>query len=470
MPDGVEAHITPEWCSDGEPIRIEVVNATHLAGKQVQVDVWAVNSFETTQVLQAPIQIDGDGNGVFSFQQGMALGQESSVYVHALVEPIGEFDAIVYTFRYTWAAIFNPTTVINDLEDVEKTHDRILVEQATRYSAPLGSSAAEGALEHRALSVIEGLLITSELRFPGVIVRPLHRALSAEEERDMANEIVRELGWACYIKEEDWRPQAERRRPLALMVFPQVYAGSYHEAAEMARAEREGLLALLALNRHARGRSVCLVVEQRLPDDSVLSKWVPELPHYKGNLAGGFIAGESQQQLALEWQAMSADPLLALCCDLLGETLAHTTNDAQYLRYWSILELLSGARLGMGVVVTLRNGSPWPNPRNNTTSDALPRVYAYLSQLLDLWNMNEASFCQPATDLLEATQVWYARRNATGHYGRFIPNDPHQRGRAWYKHAVKSSGADSEQWLLTLRMAVISTLHAELRKIAASLP
>ena len=466
MPDGVEAHIRPEWCVDGDSVWIEVAKAAHLAGRQVQVEVHAVNAFETAPVLHVPMQIDSEGTGLFRFDSGFELGRESTVYVHAIVEKTGEPDAVAHIFRNIWMTIVNPTVAVNNLGDVADAHTRLLAEQDAIYVAPIGNSNVDGTREHRALSIIEGLLITTELRFPGVTVRPLGRALSAEEERIMANEVIREMGWACHLNEEDWRPQAERRRPLALMVFQSVYAPSYEEAGELVRAERERILALLALNRQARGQSVCLVVEQRLPDDRVLSRWIPELPHYRGNLAGGFIAGESQQQLMQEWQAMSADPLLAVCCDLLGETLTHSTEDAQYLRYWSILELLSGARLPKRMVVKLRDGSPWPDANSNTTSNAKPRVYEYIAQMLTLRSVNEASFSQPGADLLEAVQVWYARRNATGHYGRFIPGDPGQVAQRWHKHAVKSDGVDSSQWLLSLRLAVISVLHNELSKAA----
>lgn len=461
-PEGLEAHIRPEWFSDGDPVRIEISNARPLAGRHIVVEIHATNAFENVPLLQIPIEIDENGSGLFSLDSGFDLGCESSVYVHALIERAGEPDAIIHVFEKCFMSIANATTRMSTLGDVADVHARLLREQQATYSRTIGEPSANDAREHRALCVVEGLLISSELRLPGITIRPLGRALNAEEERAVVNEVVRQMGWATHLRREDWGPYAESRRPLALMIFHEVYASTYERAADLVREERARVLALLALNRQAQGRSICLVLEQRLDNGGVLSRWVPESRAYVGNLIGGSLAGESQHLLYREWQALNADPLLEFCCNLFGETLAHETMDAQYLRFWSILEFLSGGRVQAGKPVTLRNGDPWPDSDHNTTSYAKPRVYHYLAQNFDKTKRDEASFCQPARDLYEAVQVWYARRNATGHYGRFVAGNDRQARQSWYKHAAKSAGDDAFQWLLTLRLVVIDALHKEL--------
>jgi len=147
-----------------------------------------------------------------------------------------------------------------------------------------------------------------------------------------------------------------------------VWAETYGQAGEIARDARDRVIALMAVNRRATGRPVCLVIEERRHDDTVVSKWAVEQPQHTGNLAGGFISGESQSHLLTQYRAVGADPLTKLCCDLYGAALQERSVDAQFLRFWSILEVLSGARVANDELVSLRDGTPWLNVNANTTS------------------------------------------------------------------------------------------------------
>lgn len=173
---------------------------------------------------------------------------------------------------------------------------------------------------------------------------------------------------------------------------------------------------------------VCLIIEQRQSDDTVVSSGRMKSRTTSVTLAGGFIPGESQSQLLAQYRAVDADPLVKLCCDLYGEALHDRSVDARFLRFWSILEVISGARMPINVTVRLRDGTPWPHPNASTTNTAAPRVYRYIAEILDRRGIDEASLVRPAADLYEAVRVWYARRNATGHYGRLVVGEPTGRG------------------------------------------
>jgi hypothetical protein len=141
--------------------------------------------------------------------------------------------------------------------------------------------------------------------------------------------------------------------------------------------------------------------------------------------------------------------------------------DARFLRLWSILELLSGARVRDGLQVTLASGARWPH--QGTTSYAAPRVYHYLETLLFSGSVNSASLVNPATDLYEAVRAWYGRRNATGHYGSLIPGDPAQSSQGWYASAMLTT-TDEWQWISAITRTVERVLRTELATSVPSLP
>jgi hypothetical protein len=87
-----------------------------------------------------------------------------------------------------------------------------------------------------------------------------------------------------------------------------------------------------------------------------------------------------------------------------------------------------------------------------------------LADRLIAGGINEASVVAPAANLYEAVRAWYARRNATGHYGRLDPAEPRQSGQNWMRWAqltvVPASSVDG--WLDALQRLVETVLRAEL--------
>lgn len=86
--------------------------------------------------------------------------------------------------------------------------------------------------------------------------------------------------------------------------------------------------------------------------------------------------------------------------------------------------------------------------------------------------VDEASFVRPANDLYEAVRAWYARRNATAHYGLFVPGDPQQTSQSWYKRALATTAPPGDGpmgWLWSFRQAVASILHRDLQRVGRPL-
>ncbi len=288
-----------------------------------------------------------------------------------------------------------------------------------------------------------------------------------EEQRAMTDALLDQVGWSTRIDPQAWGNLVEPSRPWTAIICEPVWAPTLEEAVALAWSARDDLIAVLGLNRGARGRPVATVIEQYQPDGVIQYRIHVEDTRYGGNLIGGFTSGEDQASLLMQQAAMHSDSLLRLCVDLYSEALADPSPDARYLRFWSLLETLSGARLQSGQPVQRLDGTAWPDQQRGTTSYAAPRVYRLLADHLRARSIDESSFVSPASDLYEGVRAWYARRNATGHYGRFIAGDQRQAAQGWYSRAqqtVPTAGAP-DTWLRTFQEVTASVLHWELMAV-----
>jgi hypothetical protein len=337
--------------------------------------------------------------------------------------------------------------------------------QRERYDSPLGNPGEPGVIEYRALAIVERLLLTSPLRLPGVQVLPSGLGNAASGEAELVSALLSRVGFGSFVQAEWWAKVNSAQRPIALLLFSRVYAGEPASAVELVWRRRDEILDLLALSRGAGGRPLATVLEA--PKTGQFRVYA-EVDAYRGNLAGGFISGEDQTTLVLWDEAARTDPFLAVALSLLRDAQAESNPDAAYFRFWSLLEVIAGNRIQAKQPVTLLSGSPWigRDRRLRTTSVAAPRVYELIKRHLVSRQVDEASSVAPASDLREAVTVWYARRNATAHYGAFRPSDPKQQGQRWYGEALKTfqapSGVDGDAWLSALRRFGVDVVAWEL--------
>jgi hypothetical protein len=466
--------LLPKTLKDGEQLELRVEGLPdQFAGGTAQFVVRGTDDVLTGGVGEIGAQVDADGTatGVFAPH----LGRETVLEVTRL-RAVKEGES---------AEWFAPDMVSSDLallngaansssERIAQRREELFAAQQSRYDAPLGDPNGAGVLEHRVLCVVERLLLTIPMRLSGVSVAPLAQGAGnpALDELRLLHAVLGDLGWATHVKDEWWASTSQSARPWAIMLFPEVWALDLEGAAELAWAERDRLLGMLALNRGASGRALATVVEQRRDAEVGPFRVYSEDERYGGNLVGGFIAGESQHDLLAQDAALRHDQGLLLYLRLFRQALADLSADARFFRLWSILETFSGVELPSGYVVRLLNGRAWPG-RQNTTDFAQPRVYELLKRHIQEAAIDEASFVSPAPDLQAAVGGWYARRNATAHYGAFLPGDAVQQGQSWYQRAVSTrAGAqphDPEPWLGPLQQAVRDALSRKLHSVGGPL-
>lgn len=218
------------------------------------MSLWSSTPSRRIGVLQTSIALDERGDGQTVLPDGLILGHEASVYVHALVDGHDEVVPVQHTFRNVHISIANSTTPITSLADVASTHARIVAQQEATYAIALGAPAEPGATEHRVMSVIQGLYMTTSLNLPGIEIRPVKSAPSGTEVRDMVNALLEDMGWASRVQQEPWARLWQARSPLTQVVCHQVWASTYDQAGEIVRDVRDRIIALMAINRRATGR------------------------------------------------------------------------------------------------------------------------------------------------------------------------------------------------------------------------
>ena len=433
--------------------------ASEQRGQTVGAAIFVLDDAEVWHHTNIPVELDQSGNGSTKYSAGLGVGRHSAVYVHG-IEHNGRF----VPFRSIAVSIANSPDPGAD-EDLVRQYQELRASQDALYEVSLGANDA-GQSRFRALAFIEGLLLTKELRVPGARVRPISSKTSDQERLRLVNAVLQDLGWVTRVPENKWVEYAERSSHFAIAVAPDIHADNFDSAGAVALDHFQKIVSLMAINRGATGRIVATVLEQEPIDGTTNYRVLPPPHTYTGNMIGGLIAGESDREITTKFLGIDADPLVRLCCDLYAEALAERSADAKYLRMWSILEVLSGARIDAGVQVKLSDGSRWPG-KHYTTNHAAPRVYEYLRTIARNRSTDEDSLGRPAQDLPHAVRSWYARRNATGHYGRFVADDAAQKTQGWYANALATL-TDGWEWLSSLERIVEMTISYELRAMAAS--
>jgi len=352
------------------------------------------------------------------------------------------------------------------VEELAGLAEELREQQHARYRHTFGAAGDENASEFEVICIVERLLLRTAMRLPGIELLPLNGGNEGRQEVHLINQLLSELDWVGGLDPKDWTQQSKAGRPWCLLRLPSIRAASPEEAIGIAQEVREETLHLLALNRGSSGQPVASLV--RPAGQQQLSGASYEIRGYGGNLIGGFLSGEDQHDLVQQLEAIRNDPVLALATRLYREARAEDNPDFAYFRYWNLLELMAVARIDSSVEVTLLDGSPWPT-QYSSAKHAVPRVYQLLKTRL-----TDQAETEIGMDLYATLRGWYARRNATAHYGAFDPSNPVQQRKSWFVRAsatrqdASGNMTNGEPWLRGLRETVTLLVKRELHSYGAS--
>lgn len=340
-------------------------------------------------------------------------------------------------------------------EEAKEAAHRIEDEREANYARPLGDPSRLGNTLFRVIMFVERVMLTRQLRVPGVELIPLREGDNpygnrSTDEAHIINKVFSELGWQAWLlNPSDWAEHVARERPILLLHFPKVFATTHEQAAVLARNRRDRLLDLLTLHRGSYGVPFAVAVQKLgtgKPQHEETRVW-SEAQRFGGNIMGGFASGEDPGLLLKHDQAMTASPFVALCLILYREASTETDLDVAYFRYWNLLEVIASNKIVSSTHVTDFEGQQLREGGKKATTDrARGRVYELLKRYMQERNCVERHFGRPLSEgLWDAVGVWYACRNATAHYGKFFAEDPEQKKKWWYTMALKAYSADSVQ-------------------------
>lgn len=293
-----------------------------------------------------------------------------------------------------------------------------LREARTAYFArPLvAPNATTAARSFRAVALIEGLLLTQNTRVPGIEIYALQQPLGSEQETisylsDLAGAM---LGFTFTAD-----GHTDRGLPCVALRFSEIRADTSEMAIPFALDSASRMTDLLGFNRHARPQVVALAVVDHEEAGSVHC-WVdPARSQYTGNLVGGFVAGESTQDLLLQWSHMQVDARVTLWLSQVNDARAERRWEYRVLRYFNLLEGMAKGSLGVRANVLDAQGQQLfqANGRTYTTKEARGAVYMVIAGLCRLrGDISEDSFCGH-TPLWELCQHWTTVRNQVAHAG-----------------------------------------------------
>jgi hypothetical protein len=289
--------------------------------------------------------------------------------------------------------------------------------RAAYFAQPLiAPNAWTAARSFRAVAVIEGLLLTQNTRVPGIDIYALQQPLRTEEETvGYLSQLSLELFGSMFLT----GAHSDRGLPCVAVKFGDIRADTPDLAMSCAHESASRMSDLLGFNRSARPELIAVAVLEN-DDSGSVRIWVdPRRTQYTGNLVGGFIAGESTDDLILQWNRTQTDPRVSLWLSQVNDARAERRWEYRVFRYFNLLEGMSKGSIGVkanaldarGQQLLQSNGQPY------TTKEARAAVYMVIAGLSRFrGDISEDAFCPYAT-LWELCQHWTTVRNQVAHAG-----------------------------------------------------
>lgn len=200
------------------------------------------------------------------------------------------------------------------------------------------------------------------------------------------------------------------------MHFPNIRATDATEAGELAEQETRLLCDLLAIQRNGYGSVYASVV--RDPEGFSYFRFHP--PHYRGNLLGGWLSGEEPALIRDRMARLREDENLQLYVSLFRDALHETEWGYQYLRYWTVLEIMARHLRLVGQPRVDWQGNPILNRAGKPIliqDSAKELVYELLR------GTSPGSGPAPEPSWSSEIDVWYRNRNCVAHGGTCLCRD-----------------------------------------------
>lgn len=288
------------------------------------------------------------------------------------------------------------------------------------FSCPLGN----GHNRYRALSLLEGVLLTQPSRVAGMSVLPLDDSTRGEAVPVLINTLLDAHGYSgSRVRAEQFAEEYTRRRPVVVCIVDDLRADDLRQARETMDENAFAIASLLSVQRNASATPVAGFAEN-VNDPSDARGWL-NVGSYPGNRAGGFISGENQGDTFYRFEALRNDGRLQLWLTLHRDALNEPRDDFRFFRYFNVLEALGREMFGSitPLVNSLGESLMTEDRKPATTYTARGKVYALLDHLAAVTHTSQLGWCvEPETSLWSDIRIWTAIRDAVAHDGGLRPD------------------------------------------------
>lgn len=343
--------------------------------------------------------------------------------------------------------------------------------------ALVGPDACEGDPEFYLLGLADNLLLTRDLRVPGMILVRLPTSSLGSDGCAVLNAVLEHRQFVNQLDPTAWVEQMRRARPTVWIECPRVRAANAESAVAFGVEAIQQMLNLMAISRDTAPRLVAVVVGQHVGGGrKEIVGFRIEDGIYRGNLAGGILAGEDQCDLLARWSSLQSNTRAQLWVSLYKDAVRENRWDYKLFRCYGLLEALGSVLLGeepiydaSGNPRLMHNGCPY------TTKQSRGKVYALLLLVAKAINQYPGSFGtqkpteQPGEDQLwDELEIWVCMRNVVAHEGAWQPPRPNEKSTITrVRAAIQNRAYDNtfEAGALAEAYAVQATLRTTLLAI-----
>lgn len=324
------------------------------------------------------------------------------------------------------------------------------------YGSPLvANGASETDTLYRGVYIYDNILLSQVHRVPGISLVPLQNSSLGSDVISVINDLLPQFGFLDALDTQVWMARMQTEHP-AIVLTIHVHATSDESAIATIEGQTYRLAVLTAFRRMSSPTFRGGVLARRIGTDQYQGiRWWTGPQTYRGNLLGGFLAGEDQSELLDMWGRLQHRPNVELLMSLYRNALSEASWEYQFFRYYNLLESVGADKYPNSTPVLDLQGHPrlQNNPDQTPYTAAQSRGKVYLlgqevarSSGLPEDNLIGVTANTPTMTFWEMTNLWVKMRDQIAHRGRWhlAANEVESRRRMRLRIAFENLGGSAD--------------------------
>lgn len=425
-PGAVSATLETVSAAVGEPLALRLTGSDLTAFRHAQYAVAKIERDEDAWVLTRNLPLAPRQDGTLALPtEDLLPGLYRLTTIVLMTSDAADPQAPGSETIRLATALFEarpPLAQAHSPEELLAQYQKVLQQRRADFLAGIGDASPD-SIEFAAFLFIRNCLLHTPMRVGTCELIPLG-GLGCRDEIATINDFLARHG-AGPIASTDEAGRSMLEQPCLVVRFPRVLAASASRAGEILHEEATRLCDVLALHRQSYGAAFAGILIRR--DTGERFHWL-DVPLYRGNIAGGPLAGEDPRAIRAHLEAARAKPRTALYLSLLREALREERTEFAYFRFWNLLETIARSksfegrpRLGWtGQQKLSSQGTPL-----TIDPQAEQLVFELLRSTLAPQDVSHAAFGNHLDQgtFEELVPIWYRHRNCVVHGGGCFPDD-----------------------------------------------